>query len=39
LIKVIIPVYIFIMVLEEIGVVDKLADIFSHLIVYFGLPG
>jgi hypothetical protein len=39
LIKVMIPVYIFIMILKEIGVVGKLAGFFAPLMVYFGLPG
>jgi len=39
LIKVMVPVYIFIMILKEIGIVDKLANLFRPLMVYFGLPG
>ena len=34
-----VPVYIFIMILSEIGVVERLANLFSPLMIYFGLPG
>jgi len=34
-----IPVYIFIMILKEAGVVNKLAGLFTPFMKYFGLPG